>query len=72
MPRKSKKNTAAPKVLNSSHDEFFKSTFGLMLIAQKYLDNYLPAEVLSFLDTTTLTQDPIATYRGNYEKVGQM
>ena len=41
-------------VLKQPHDKFFRSTFGQVLVASDFLNNYLPKELIKIIDIDTL------------------
>jgi len=43
-----------PKKIENPHDKFFKETFSHVEVARSFLHNYLPADVIKFLDVDTL------------------
>ena len=45
------------KKIHQSHDKFFKSTFSLPEVTQEYLETFLPPDILSKTDLSTLVLD---------------
>lgn len=44
--------------VNNPHDAYFKATFGKIDFAKDFLNNYLPQELISYINIETLSPEP--------------
>lgn len=42
-------------IINNPHDKFFKETLGDVSVAQDFIENYLPENILDIIDIDTIS-----------------